>query len=170
VEGLLKLIKVVNRDDIVRVDIKMPGGRVDSFSDAEMPALNLRYLSAVILEDGELTFEMAASHERMATNSIRQKMETVTLIHDRAQEREPRVESAIVEVTLRSGEKKQIFIEHVLGFPHYPMDREDVHSKAMDLLVPVLGIKQSETLADLVWGLEKVDDVRLLIPLLIPCK
>ena len=94
----------------------------------------------------------------------------VTLIDDPGQEREPRVESALVEVTLHSGEKKQVFIEHVLGFPHYPMGREDVHSKAMNLLVPVLGIEQSEALADLVWGLEKVDDVRVLIPLLIPRK
>lgn len=170
VEGLLTLIKTVNRNDIVKIDIKMPGGRVSSFSDAEMPALNLRYLLSVILEDGELTFEMAASHERMATESIRKRMETIILIHDPGQEREPRVESALVEVTLRNGEKKQIFIEHVLGFPDYPMSHEDVHSKAMELLVPVLGVQQSEALVDLVWALEKVDDIRVLIPLLIPKK
>jgi 2-methylcitrate dehydratase PrpD len=168
VEGLLTLIKTVDRNDIMKIDIKMPGSRVNSFSDAPMPALNLRYLSAVILEDGELTFEMAESRERMDTDCIRQKMETVTLIHDPEQEREPRVESALVEVTLRSGEKKQIFIEHVLGFPQYPMGREDVHSKAMGLLTPILGIEQSRTLTDLVWDLEKVDDIHKLITLLTP--
>jgi 2-methylcitrate dehydratase PrpD len=170
VEGLLTLIKTVNRNDITGIDIKMPGSRVNSFSDAPMPALNLRYLSAVILEDGELTFEMAESRARMATDSIRQRMETVTLIHDPEQEREPRVESALVEVTLRSGEKKQIFIEHVLGFPHYPMGHEDVHSKAMGLLVPVIGVEQSRALTDMAWDLEKVDDIRKLIPLLTPHK
>ena len=170
VEGLLTLIKTVNRNDITSINIKMPGGRVNSFSDAAMPALNLRYLSSVILEDGELTFKMAESRERMATDSIRQRMETVTLIHDPEQEREPRVESALVEVTLQNGEKKQIFIEHVLGFPHYPMGHEDVHSKAMGLLVPVLGMDQSRTLTDLMWDLEKVDDIRELIPLLTPRK
>ena len=163
---MLTLIKTVDRDDITKINIKMPGGRVNSFSDAAMPALNLRYLSSVILEDGELTFKMAESRERMATDSIRQRMETVTLIHDPEQEREPRVESALVEVTLQNGEKKQIFIEHVLGFPHYPMGHEDVHSKAMGLLVPVLGMEQSRTLTDLMWDLEKVDDIRELIPLL----
>ncbi len=168
VEGLLTLTSVVNRDDILKVDIKMPGGRVNSFSSAAMPALNVRYLSAVILEDGELTFKMAASHERMATDSIRRRMETITATHDPDQEREPRLESALVEVTMSSGEKKQVFTEHVLGFPQHPMGREDVHSKAIGLLAPVLGIEQSETLAELVWGLEKVDDVRVLIPLLIP--
>lgn len=170
VEGLLTLIKNINRNEIIKVVIKMPGGRVNSFAIAEMPDLNLRYLSAVILEDGKLTLEMAASHERMRTDSIRRKMEMVTLIRDRSQEKEPRVESAIVEVTLHSGEKKQIFIEHVRGFPAYPMNREDVHTKAMELLIPVLGIEQSKTLAEMVWDLEKVDDIRVLIPLTIPNK
>ncbi len=118
VEGLLTLVSMVDRNDIVKVEIKMPGDNVRSFSDAKMPALNLRYLCAVILEDGELTFEMAASRERMATDAIKQRMETVALTHDPQQEREHRVESALVEVTLRSGETKQIFIEHVLGFPN----------------------------------------------------
>lgn len=170
VEGLLTLIKTVNREDIVKVIIKMPGGRVNSFSVAEMPALNLRYLAAVILEDGELTFKMAMSDERMSTDSIRKKMEMVTLVHDRSQEREPRVESAIVEVTLRNGEKKQIFIEHVRGFPANPMNRDDVHTKAMDLLTPVLGTSQSKTLVETVWNLEKVNDIRLLIPLMVSSK
>jgi 2-methylcitrate dehydratase PrpD len=170
VEGLLSLIKTVNREDIVKVIIKMPGGRVNSFSIAEMPALNLRYLAAVILEDGELTFKIAISDERMKTDSIKKKMEMVTLIHDRSQEREPRVESAIVEVTLRNGEKRQIFIEHVRGFPANPMNREDVHTKAMDLLTSVLGTGQSKTLTEMVWNLEKVKDVRLLIPLMVPSK
>jgi 2-methylcitrate dehydratase PrpD len=161
-------LETADRNDIMKIDIKMPGSRVNSFSDAPMPALNLRYLSAVILEDGELTFEMAESRERMDTECIRQKMETVTLIHDPEQEREPRIESALVEVTLRSGEKKQIFIEHVLGFPQYPMGREDVHSKAMGLLTPIIGIEQSRTLTDLVWDLEKVNDIHKLITLLTP--
>lgn len=167
VEGLLTLVSMVDRNDIVKVEIKMPGDNVRSFSDAKMPALNLRYLCAVILEDGELTFEMAASRERMATDAIRQRMETVALTHDPQQEREPRVESALVEVTLRSGETKQIFIEHVLGFPERPMGREDVDAKAMDLMAPILGMEQSRRLVDLVWDLEKVEDIRQLIPLLI---
>jgi len=97
-------------------------------------------------------------------------MESVILIHDREQEKEPRVESAIVEVTLKNGEKKQTYIEHVLGFPAHPMSREDVQAKAIALLNPVLGTIQSQSLAKLVWNLEKVDDVRSLIPLMIPSK
>jgi 2-methylcitrate dehydratase PrpD len=170
VEGILTLIRQVNPSEIVKVIIKMPGGRLDSFSNAEMPALNLRYLVSVILEDGRLTFEMAESRERMSQPSIRQKMGMVSLVHDRTQEKEPRVESAIVEISLRSGEKKLIFIEHVKGFPAYPMNREDVQAKAVELLVPVLGNKQANSLIQTVWNIENIENIRSIIPLMVPAK
>ena len=42
----------------------MPG-RADAFRDAAMPALNLRYLAAVILVDGHLDVAAASSLERL---------------------------------------------------------------------------------------------------------
>ena len=168
VEAMLAILEAVDRHDIVKVVVKMPGSRVNSFSVAEMPALNLRYLVAVILEDGALSFAMAQSRPRMASESIRRRMETVTLLHDPDQEREPRVESATVEVTMRNGDTRKVFVEHVLGFPDKPMSREDVNSKAMGLLEPVLGARRSETFADMVWNLEKIGDIQQLIALLVP--
>ncbi len=40
-------------------------------------------------------------------------------------------------------------------------------AKAMALMAPILGMEQSRRLVDLVWDLEKVEDIRQLIPLLI---
>ncbi|MFX1478919.1 MAG: MmgE/PrpD family protein, partial [Promethearchaeota archaeon] len=74
IEGLSELIKKIDRTSIVKIEIKMPGN-ISIFSDAAMPALNLRYLVALILEDGDLSFNMAQSHERMATETIREKMD-----------------------------------------------------------------------------------------------
>jgi 2-methylcitrate dehydratase PrpD len=167
VEGLLQLIKTVDRRDVVKVDIEMPG-HPDIFNDAVMPALNLRYLAAVILEDGDLTFHTAQSHERMATPSIQEKMKFVTLSHDPAQERQPRVESARVAVVLKSGRRESIFIDHVLGFPERPMSREDVETKALGLIVPVIGIEKANKLVDMSRHLDDVKDIQTIIPLLIP--
>jgi len=169
IEGLLQLINKVDRKTIVKIDIKMPGN-VAAFSGANMPALNLPYLTAVILEDGDLTFEMAQSEERMATESIRKKMDLVTMAHDPSQEREPRAESAIVEVELENGNRESIFIEHVLGFPARPMNRQDVEDKARSLSTPVLGEKQTEELIQTCWHLEDLTDIRGIIPMLIPKK
>jgi 2-methylcitrate dehydratase PrpD len=166
IEGLLQLIKKIDRRSIVTVDIKMPGN-ANAFRDAHMPALSLPYLAAVILEDGDLTFEMAQSEDRMATESIREKMSCVTVIHDPTQDRVPRVESAIVEVALKSGKRERIFIEHVLGFPDRPMSGQDVEDKARSLATPVLGEKQTEKLIKACWNLEKLPDIRAIRPLLI---
>ncbi|MBN1662459.1 MAG: MmgE/PrpD family protein [Deltaproteobacteria bacterium] len=167
VEGLLKLIQIVDRRDIVKVDIRMPG-QPDIFYNSIMPALNLPYLAAVILEDGDLTFDTAQSHERMVTPSIQKKMKSVSLSYDPKQEREPRAESAIVEITLKNGSRENIFVEHVLGFPERPMSREDVETKALGLIVPVIGIGKANKLVDMSRHLDEVKDIQTIIPLLMP--
>ncbi|MFX1365587.1 MAG: MmgE/PrpD family protein [Promethearchaeota archaeon] len=167
VEGLMELIKKVDRTSIIKIEIKMPGN-VSIFSDAEMPALNLRYLAAVILEDGDLSFHMAQSHERMSTESIRKKMEYVTLIHDPTQEKEPRVESALVKVTQKNGENHEIFIEHVLGFPERPMNHQDVEDKVKSLITPILEYSKANDLIETIWNLESLPNIQTIIPLLIP--
>ena len=141
---------------------------VDTFAYAAMPALNLRYLSAAILEDGYLDFHIAQSHDRMETSSIREKMERVHLVLDNSQDEEPRVESARVTVTLTDGQEHQIFIQHVLGFPAKPMSRSDVRAKAENLLEPKLGPKRTSELINMVWNIEALDAIRNIIPMLNP--
>ena len=167
VEGLLALIKYLDRDKVAKVLIEMPRN-VDTFAYAAMPALNLRYLSAAILEDGYLDFHIAQSHDRMETSSIREKMERVHLVLDNSQDEEPRVESARVTVTLTDGQEHQIFIQHVLGFPAKPMSRSDVRAKAENLLEPKLGPKRTSELINMVWNIEALDDIRKIIPMLNP--
>ena len=167
IEGLMQLIQKVDRASIVEINVKMPGN-IKVFNEAEMPALNLPYLAAVILEDGDLSFDMAQSEERMSSESIKEKMLSVTMTHDPSQEREPRAESAVVEVVLKNGERQQVFIEHVLGFPERPMSRQDVEDKARSLAVPVLGPEKIEELIETMWNLDNINDIRTIIPLLIP--
>ncbi|MBN1380928.1 MAG: MmgE/PrpD family protein [Deltaproteobacteria bacterium] len=167
VEGLLKLIQTVDRREIEKIVIKMPG-QPYIFDQALMPALNLRYLAAVILEDGGLTFDTAQSEERMATLSIQEKMKKVTLVHDPSQEREVRLESSHVEIFLKNGSWQSIFIENVLGFPERPMSREDVEVKALNLAAPIIGTEKATKLVDTMWHLDDVKDIQTIVPLLIP--
>lgn len=167
VEGLLELMKKVDQGEIDKVIIRMPG-QPDIFDQAVMPALNLRYLASVIMEDGGLSFDTAQSQERMATPSIREKMQRVFLLHDPAQERKPRAESAIVEIILKNGSSERIFVEHVLGFPERPMSRDDVEAKALGLMVPIIGQRKADKLVDMTRHLEAVQDIRAIVPLLIP--
>jgi 2-methylcitrate dehydratase PrpD len=169
VEGLLALLPDIRRKDIARVHITMPG-RWEAFRDAAMPALNLRYLTAIILIDGHLDFFSAQSLERMHGDAeVMALMKRVDVTHDPAQEApagEPRRESARVTVTHLDGSTVEIFVPHVVGFPSHPMSRNEVEAKAFNLMVPRLGAERARTVIEQVANIERLDDGRQLVDLI----
>ena len=163
VEGILQLSQRVDRRQIDRVRIAMPE-RADAFANAAMPALNLPYLCAIIIIDGSLDFSAAHSMARKETDSaVRAIMARVEVVHDPSQEREPRQESARVTVTMRDGQRHDVFIEGVAGFPSHPMTREDVEAKALELMTPRLGAAAAGQIVSRVRSLESVRDVGELV-------
>jgi 2-methylcitrate dehydratase PrpD len=158
VEGMLQLARRVDRRQIDRVHIAMPG-RAFAFATATMPALNLPYLCSIIVLDGRLDFAAAHNRARMDEPDVRALMSRVEVVHDAAQEREPRAESARVTVTLRDGSRHEAFIEEVAGFPTHPLGHDEVEAKAMELLAPRLGDNGARRLVASIWSLESMTDV-----------
>jgi 2-methylcitrate dehydratase PrpD len=158
VQAMLELAPRVRRAEIERIEIEMPGSaRV--FAQAEMPALNLPYLCSLILVDGTLAFEMADSLDRKSTDpEVQQLMARVSVAHDPAQEAVPRKESARVTIRLRDGRTESVFVEHVLGYPANPMTRQDVETKARELMGPVLGSAQTDALIGLALRIDDLPD------------
>lgn len=158
VQAMLELTTRVRSADIVSIEIEMPSA-VRVFANAKMPALNLPYLCAVIAIDGGLAFDMADSAQRMAEDSdVQALMTRVQVKHDPAQEAVPRKESARVTIRQRDGRVESLFIEHVKGYPSHPMSREDVESKARELIGPVLGGARTRALIDRVWQIDRLAD------------
>jgi 2-methylcitrate dehydratase PrpD len=159
VHGLLQLLPNIDRNNVQSVRVEMPG-RWQAFRDAAMPALNLRYLSAIILIDGKLDFVSAQSLERMATDTrAKTLMDKVTIAHDPEQEAprgQPRTESARVIVMENSGKKHEIYVPYVVGFPSHPMTQDDVESKALELMSPRLGAARSRQIVERVRSLEQL--------------
>jgi 2-methylcitrate dehydratase PrpD len=152
VEALLALAgEGLRAGDVARVVIELPG-RWEAFRDAAMPALNLRYLSAVILLDGRLDFTAAQSLERMHGDpAVAELMARVEVRHDPAQESGPgaaRTESARVRIERRDGEVRERFVPHVAGFPSHPMMADEVRAKAFELVAPHLGSAGAEALLE----------------------
>ncbi len=163
VQAMIELIPRVNRETIERIDIDMPGS-VAAFRNAEMPALNLPYLCAVILIDGTLTFEMADSLERKTSDAaVGDIMRRVVVRHDPAQEAKPRKESARVTISMTDGRSESAFVEHVRGYPPNPMSHQDVEEKARELMSPPLGADRASALIDLVWRIDALPDVGVLV-------
>ncbi|MDP1874500.1 MmgE/PrpD family protein [Phenylobacterium sp.] len=169
VEALLSLLPAIAGAPVEAVKIEMPG-RWEAFRDAAMPALNLRYLTAIILLDGRLDFVSAQSLERMAGDEgVRALMDRVKIAHDPAQEArpgEPRTESARVSVRLEGGRDVHAYTPHVLGFPSHPMTAADVEAKALDLMAPHLGVARAKAVIEAVRGIEHMAAARDLIALI----
>jgi len=159
IHGLLQMLPKIDRNNVQSVRIEMPG-RWQAFRDAEMPALNLRYTSSLILLDGKLDFVSAQSRERITTDArVKTLMQKVTIVHDPAQEApkgEPRTESARVIVMENGGKKHEIYVPYVVGFPSHPMSRDEVEAKALELMSPRLGDARAKQVVQRVRTLEQL--------------
>ena len=152
VEALLALQPTCPADEVAHITIEMPG-RWEAFRDAQMPALNLPYLAAVILLDGRLDVVSAQSLDRMHHDPEVARLKGLVEVRpDPAQEAgsgEERTESARVTVNLRDGTTVERFVPHVLGFPSHPMAAADVERKAHELVAPVLGASRAQQLIEM---------------------
>lgn len=169
VHGMLELLPQVKAGDVANVRIEMPG-RWQAFRDAAMPALNLRYLSSIILIDRRLDFVSAQSLERMTNDSaVKAMMRKVDVVHDPAQEAGPgkeRTESARVIITEKNGARHETYAPHVTGYPSHPMTREQVEEKASELMTPGLGASRARAVINACRTLEtmkKAGDLARLI-------
>lgn len=169
VHGLLQMLPKIDRNDVQSVRVEMPG-RWQAFRDAAMPALNLRYLSSIILIDGKLDFVSAQSLERMARDAkVKALMGKVTIAHDAAQEAppgQPRTESARVLVIENGGKRHEIYVPYVVGFPSHPMSRADVETKALELMSPRLGAVRAKQIVERVRSLEQMQQGRDLVTMI----
>jgi 2-methylcitrate dehydratase PrpD len=169
VHGLLTLLPNITASQVSKVTVAMPGA-ADAFRNANMPALNLKYLLATILIDGHLDFVSAQSRERMLEDkAVQVLMSKVEVVEDLAQEApsgEPRRESAKVIVEETSGRKNEIFVPYVKGYPSHPMSKEDVDEKALGLMTPHLGAKRAREVVDLVNKIDSLPTIGDLLKLI----
>ena len=169
VQGLLDLLPYLEVSDVETVRIEMPG-RWQAFRDAAMPALNLRYLTAIMLIDRRLDFVSAQSLERMAGDpAVHELMTRIDVTHDPAQETPPglpRTESARVIVALKGGEVRQVDVPHVVGFPSHPMSADQVEAKALELMSPALGAARAAQVVRAVAGIEDLPRAGVLAQLI----
>lgn len=169
VQGLLELLPDLEASAVDTVRIEMPG-RWQAFRDAAMPALNLRYLTAIMLIDRRLDFVAAQSLERMRGDAqVHALMARVDVVHDPAQETpagQPRTESARVIVALKDGAAREIYVPHVVGFPSHPMGAGQVEAKALELMTPALGAARAAQVVAAVTGIETLPRAGVLAQLI----
>jgi len=166
IQGMYDLMPKIDRASVSSVRVEMPG-RWQAFRDAAMPALNLRYTLSLMLIEGKLDFVSAQSLERMANDTqVKAMMARITIAHDPAQEApagQPRTESARLIVMQASGQKHEIYVPYVVGFPSHPMSREEVEAKALELMSPQIGEVRTKQVIERVRSIASMPAARDLI-------
>ncbi len=159
VQALLELLPKTSPETVESIVMEMPG-RWEAFRNAEMPALNLRYLASIILIDGRLGLVEAQNRERFNNDArVRALMAKMDVVHApdlEVAEGEERTEPARVTLIDRRTGKHNLFVPYVRGFPSHPMTREDVTAKATELMEPVLGRGRASEVVDVAMNIESL--------------
>lgn len=150
----------VRVDDVIAVRVFYHPDWYTVTAASPMPDVNLPHCIATTLIDGRLTF--AASHEesRMSDPAVLALRERITLLGPVSYlgRFDVRIEIDLVDRTI-AGEQ----VGDVLGRASNPMSREQVETKARELLEPVLGSERTAALITMTRDLHRVGDVSELI-------
>jgi len=152
--------------DVESITAFVPSNVANVVNDRTMPDINLQYILAVTLLDGDLTFETAHSYERMKDPVVQDLKKRVTLVADAELGTAEIPRQGIVEIITKDGARLKEHVVSARGSAGNPMTTEEVEEKSRRLLVPVLGEDRSKRLIDAIWNLEKVRNMRDLRPFL----
>jgi 2-methylcitrate dehydratase len=120
---------------------------------------SLPYIVAVALMDGNVT--LSSYTDEMLTNAkVREWMQKITVVVDEKIESEwPGVIQIRATATLADGTTKEVHAHDPKGTFRNPMNRDDIKIKFMHLVTPSLGQK-TESVFDLTWGIDGIDDCK----------
>jgi 2-methylcitrate dehydratase PrpD len=153
-------------DQVKAVDVHLPPQGSQVVNNRTMPDVNCQYIMSVILLDGKLTFRATQSYERMSDPKVREVQARVNLIGDPRFADQERKRPGLVRIHLTDGRTLEKLVPAVRGTADNPMTRSEVEVKCLDLLQDVLGKDRATALIQTIWGIENVQSVRALRPLL----
>ena len=153
-------------DQVKSVVVRVATSEGNLVDNREMPDISMQHMIAVMLVDKTASFKSAHDKPRMQDAAIVRQRAKVTLVRDEALEKLLPSRVAIVEVTLNDGTVLSERVAAVRGTAQNPMTREEVVTKARDLMAPVLNAGPTASLIQKVLSMEIVKDVRELRPLL----
>ena len=154
-------------DKVERVVARLPEDGAGIVNDSAMPDVNLQYLMAVALIDGDVSFDASHSYPRMKDPQVLAVKQRVELVGDRGLMDPAAPRSANVEVRLRDGRTISHLTRHAPGTKENPLDTEGVAAKARSLIAPVLGDQRCGEVIARINALETLSRIRDLASLLI---
>jgi 2-methylcitrate dehydratase PrpD len=150
---------------IKAITVHLPRGSDRTVDRTPSPDVNVQHLLAVLLIDRTLTFRSIHDHARLDDPGVKALRRRITVVpSEELLHARPR-RQAIVEVETRDGARYTYRIVAVRGTADNPMDRDEVETKARDLMAGVLGRTRTEALITTIRDLAKVKNMARLRPL-----
>jgi 2-methylcitrate dehydratase PrpD len=153
-------------DQVKQVVVRLSTSAAPKVDNVQSPDLCLQYLVAVMLLDRTVSFTAAHDKARMVDPVIQRERTKVTVTAEEELERLLPRRVAIVEVTLNDGTRLREENDSVRGTPENPMSRDEIVTKARDLVTPVFGAEKCNMFIEKIFKLDDVHDIRELRPLL----
>jgi 2-methylcitrate dehydratase PrpD len=153
-------------EDVVKVVARLPESGARTVNNRHMPDVNIQYILAEIIVEGQLTFEAAHDYQRFQNPRVLALKEKVQLVGDEEMERSGKRFQGLVEITLKDGRTLRQHVINCRGRPENPMSPEEVEKKAAWLMEPVLGKKNVDQIIESIRRLETVGSIRELANLL----
>ncbi len=152
----------LNPANVTKMEARVPAVEAHVVDNREMPDICLQHLLALLLVDGELSFENTHDYARMEDARILALRDKITIVSDATLPRR----AGVLTVERSDGAALTHEVTHVRGTAANPMTEGEVAAKAQDLMEPILGAARARDLVDNILNLEALDDCRALRPLL----
>jgi len=167
-DALLTLRKQygLHPDNVRSIVVKIPTDAASIVGASAMPDVNCQHIVAVALIKGAVSFADSHDVALMQDPKILAQRAKISVVPDQALMDPAAPRSAIVEVTMTSGQKVDHFTKFPPGTKENPLTTEDVSAKARDLITPVLGAEKAGKLIERINKLEAMDHIRQLRPLI----
>jgi 2-methylcitrate dehydratase PrpD len=140
--------------DVSAIAVHLPEGGARVVDSRDMPSVNGQHLTALMLVDGTVGFLSSHDASRMQDPHVLAMRSKVKLVPSAELSRAEPARQAIVEITLADGRRLRHHTRAVRGTTTNPMTRQEVETKALDLMSPVIGDERAKHLIDIVWHLE----------------
>jgi 2-methylcitrate dehydratase PrpD len=165
---LLDLIRGehITAGDVEKLVVRVYTTGATTTDNRDISDICMQHMCAVMLIDGNVTFESAHDNARMRDPRVLALRKRIELIADDEYESRRPQRHGSVELTLRDGRRFERATGAVRGTVQNPMTRAEVDEKAFHLMAGVLGKRRARSLCDAVWNIERMGDVRKLRPLL----
>jgi 2-methylcitrate dehydratase PrpD len=152
----------IGPDDVEAIEVHLPSRSARTVDNAAAPELNVQHLMAMLLIEGELSFESIHDRGKMQDTRIRALRAKIALVpSEELMHAMPR-RQAIVSVKTRDGRNVSKRTVAVRGTAGNPMSQSEIEAKALDLIGGVLGTRRAKALVRVIASLETVPDVATL--------